>query len=271
MLKISDFSKLSQISIRMLRFYDEKDILKPCIVKENGYRFYDAKQLYVASHIKYLRYLGFDTNQMKAILSIHQSGKDVSKFLQIQLSQLENEQTVIMEKINAIKDTIEKLKKEETIVSYQVEIKDIPEKYMMCRRAIIPSYEKEGLLWAGLNNELKELNKEIAYVENGLVMAVFYDQGYKEKDVDIEIRVEVKGKYEDTENIKFKTIPAIKVASIIFTGGYEHITDISYSIAEWITQHDYKICGPDFSIYHIGYAQTQNPDEFVTEICYPIQ
>ncbi len=36
MLKISDFSKLSQISIRMLRFYDDKDILKPIIIKENG-------------------------------------------------------------------------------------------------------------------------------------------------------------------------------------------------------------------------------------------
>ena len=133
-------------------------------MKGNGYRFYDAKQLYAASHIKYLRYLGFDTNQIKAILSTHESGKDVSKFLQIQLSQLENEQIAMMEKISALKDTIEKLKKEETIVSYQVEIKDIPEKYMMCRRAIIPSYEKEGLLWAGLNNELKELNKEITYV-----------------------------------------------------------------------------------------------------------
>lgn len=38
MLKISDFSKLSRISIRMLRFYDENDTLKSIIVKDNDYR-----------------------------------------------------------------------------------------------------------------------------------------------------------------------------------------------------------------------------------------
>lgn len=271
MLKISDFSKLSKISIRMLRFYDEKNILKPSIVKDNGYRFYDPKQLFVASHIKYLRYLGFETNQMKNILSIYQDGDDISRFLQVHLSELQDEQATITEKIKALSETIEKLQKEETMVSYQVEIKEIPEKYMMCKRGIVPSYDKEGLLWHGMINELKELKMDIEYPENPLTMAVFFDSGYKENDVDIEIRTEVKGHYQDTENIHFKKIPAVKVASITFTGGYEHSTDVSYCIAEWISNHDYKISGPDFSIYHVGYAQTENSQEFVTEICYPIQ
>lgn len=41
MLKISDFSKLSRISIGMLRFYDEQDLLKSILVKDNGYRYYE--------------------------------------------------------------------------------------------------------------------------------------------------------------------------------------------------------------------------------------
>lgn len=101
-------------------------------------------------------------------------------------------------------------------------------------------------------------------------MAVFYDEGYKEKEVDIEIRVEVKGTYQDTENIKFRTIKPLKIASITFTGGYEHITEVCYNIGKWIHEHNYEITGPDFSIYHVGYHQTNNPEEFVTEICFPI-
>ncbi len=34
MLKIGDFSKLSRISIRMLRYYEKHNLLKPCHVDE---------------------------------------------------------------------------------------------------------------------------------------------------------------------------------------------------------------------------------------------
>ncbi|MBS7020246.1 MAG: GyrI-like domain-containing protein, partial [Firmicutes bacterium] len=138
-------------------------------------------------------------------------------------------------------------------------------------RDIIPSYDKESLLWEGLCNELERRQMNIQYAENGMSMAVFYDKGYQEKDVDVEIRVEVKGKYEDTDHIKFRKIEPVKVASITFTGGYEKITEISYCIAKWITEHNYEMNGPNFSIYHVGYGKTDNPEEFVTEICYPIK
>ena len=43
MLKIGDFSKLSRVSIRMLRHYDEIGLLKPVwIDPESGYRYYSA-------------------------------------------------------------------------------------------------------------------------------------------------------------------------------------------------------------------------------------
>lgn len=156
------------------------------------------------------------------------------------------------------------------MMNYQVEVKEIPAKMMMCKRGIIPSYDKEALLWEGLHAELNALNREVNMPDEGASMAVFYDEGYKESEVDVEIRVEVKGQYKDTENIKFRMCEPVKVASVIFKGGYEHITEVSYHIATWISEHNLEITGANFSIYHVGYGQTQNPDEFVTEICYPI-
>lgn len=271
MLKISDFSKLSRISIRMLRFYDEKGILKPSLIKKNGYRYYDAKQLLVALHIQYLRYLDFSTNDIKYILKTYQNNEDISKYLQLHLEQLKEKQNEISEKISALTKTIEKIKEEETIMNYQVEIKTIPAMNVISKRGIIPTYKHEGLLWQGLLNEIKERNIDIKRVENGMIRAIFYDTGYKENDVDVEIQYEVKGKYDDTDNIKFKITEPTQVASITFTGDYEHIKDVSFCIANWISKHNYEICGPDFAIYHIGYYQTQDPNEFVTEICYPIR
>ncbi|HBG11311.1 MAG TPA: MerR family transcriptional regulator, partial [Clostridium sp.] len=60
MLKIGDFSKLSRISIRMLRHYDEISLLVPKNTDSfTGYRYYGEDQLPVASRITALKDMGF--------------------------------------------------------------------------------------------------------------------------------------------------------------------------------------------------------------------
>ena len=50
LLKIGDFSKLSRISVRMLRHYDEIGLLRPVYVDRfTDYRYYDRKP---ASHCR---------------------------------------------------------------------------------------------------------------------------------------------------------------------------------------------------------------------------
>ena len=59
MLKIGDFSRLSMVSIRMLRYYDEHGILSPAYIdKFTGYRYYETKQLSEISNVKLLRDMG---------------------------------------------------------------------------------------------------------------------------------------------------------------------------------------------------------------------
>lgn len=272
MLKISDFSKLSGISIRMLRFYDEKGILLPCKIEENGYRYYDIKQLRLATYIHYFRYLDFSTIEIKMLLKQLENEDDIQNILQDRLEELQKDALMVSEKIISLQKTIEKINQEEIVMKYNVEVKEIPSMYMMSKRGIIPSYDKEGLLWQGLNSELRSTNKKVDIKENGVSMAVFYDEGYKDSEVDVEIRVEVNEKeYGDSENIKFYWTDPVKVASITYTGGYEHITGICTEIAKWLSENNYEIAGPNFSIYHVGYGQTQDSNEFVTEICYPFK
>lgn len=45
MIRIGDFSKLSQVSIKTLRYYDEMGLFKPINVDRfTGYRYYSASQ-----------------------------------------------------------------------------------------------------------------------------------------------------------------------------------------------------------------------------------
>ena len=60
MLKIGEFSKLSRVSVRMLRHYDEVGLLAPSEVDPmTGYRYYSERQLITAGRIAALRALGF--------------------------------------------------------------------------------------------------------------------------------------------------------------------------------------------------------------------
>ena len=81
----------------------------------------------------------------------------------------------------------------------------------------------------------------------------------------------VKGRYQDTEHVKFKDLPAVKVASAVVKGSYLQMGDAYASVVSWINANGYKMNGPMFNIYHVGPGQTQDPDEYVTEVCFPVE
>ena len=99
----------------------------------------------------------------------------------------------------------------------------------------------------------------------------YLDGEYKEENVEIIVSMSVKGKYQDTEHVKFKTLPPVKVASCIVKGCYHQMGEAYATVVSWIKDNGYKINGPMFNIYHVGPVQTQNPNEFVTEACFPVE
>lgn len=104
-----------------------------------------------------------------------------------------------------------------------------------------------------------------------LCAAVYWDREYKESDVDVEIQKTVKGTYPDTEHVKFKTVPAVQVASTTFRGSYEQMTKANEAVAAWVRENGWAFDGAAFFIYHVSPHDTRNPDEFLTEICYPVR
>lgn len=70
LLKISEFSKLSGISRKLLIFYDNQGLLQPYSIDEkNGYRYYSYRQIDTASVIVSLREAGMSLAEIKAYLS----------------------------------------------------------------------------------------------------------------------------------------------------------------------------------------------------------
>lgn len=270
MLKIGDFSKLSRISIRMLRHYDEIELLAPAQIDDfTGYRYYNEEQLAAACRITALKDMGFSLSTIKQILKSYDDPKALSDFLAVKQAEIQAEAVGIQQRLLLLETAIKRLGKDDMAMNYNVVLKTIPQRYVASVRKIIPAYDQEGTLWNIMMSETASL--KMIPEDNCCSLAMFHDEGYKDSDVDVEIQMSVKGKHADTEHVIFKTVPEVEIASATYKGSYEQLTAVNHAVANWVRDNSYEFSGAMFCIYHVSPAQTQNPDEMVTEVCYPIK
>ena len=266
MLKIGEFSKLSRVSIRMLRHYDDLGLLKPAMIDEfTGYRFYKEEQLFVMGRITALKDMGFALADIAKIMDDYDNKEKLEQYLSKQQQELRKISDETEYKLMLLDTARKRLRKEQSM-SFDVTTKVIPERYAATVHMVVPHYEDEGILWG----KLQECKTPLVPADPCLAAAEFLDKEYKEENVEIVVWMTVKGQYEDTENVKFKTLPAVKVASCVIKGSYEQMGEATATVASWIAENGFEVTGPMFNIYHVSPAQTQNPDEYVTEVCFPI-
>lgn len=267
MLKIGDFSKLSRVSIRMLRHYDDIGLLKPADIDTfTGYRYFREEQLFTIARITALKDMGFALTDIISILDSYDDKDKMEEFLlerQKELSKISEETKYKL----MLLDTAQKRLREEQNMSFDVTVKTIPERYAATVHTVVPHYEDEGMAW----DMLRESNLPLVPAEPCLAAAEFLDKEYKEENIEIIVWMTVKGTYPDTEHVKFKTLPAVKVASCVIKGSYDQMNEATATVASWINANGYKVNGPMFNIYHVSPHETQNPEEIVTEVCFPVE
>ena len=270
MFKIGEFSKLTMISIKMLRHYDEIGLLAPETVDSfTGYRYYSARQLEAAGKIQALKSMGFGLATIREILAQYGDAESFRRYLAVRLSQMREESRDLGARLAILENTIERLGKDDNSMKYDVTLKEIPAMQVMSLRGTMPSYDREGDLWQKLYAETA--GQHVQAASPAYAIAVFFDEGFKESDVDVEIRTAVAGSYQDTEHVRFKEVPAVKVASCVIRGSYASVSDACAAIGEWIDAGGWRISGPMFNIYHVSPAMDPNPENWVTEICFPVE
>lgn len=87
----SEFAKVCGVTKHTLFHYDDIGILKPEIVKENGYRYYSYKQFYTFDIIAVLKGTGTPLNEIKEYIQDQNTLHFLSMLKQKQL-QLVDEQ-----------------------------------------------------------------------------------------------------------------------------------------------------------------------------------
>lgn len=269
MLKIGEFSALSGISIHMLRNYDKIGLLKPEQVDSmNNYRFYGEKQIVRANYIQVLKSLGFGLNEISGILMDDILDDRLKTFLESKIREKEESLSITERQIAQMRQALHELDTQNGC-TLSVSVKRLPARRVVSLRDVIREFSEEGLLWERLDRACMKNGVRIADVP--YCMAMTHRVDFERKCIDSEVFRVVGQAGPDIEGLRFSEMPETEAAVVAFQGIYSRIGDINRYIYHWIVENGYRISGKAFNVYYISPGNEPNPENYVTEICYPIK
>lgn len=269
MFNIGEFSKLTQVSIRMLRYYDETGLLKPVSIdKFTHYRRYAAEQIPVLNKIIFMRDLGFNVSEITA--AIHRWDDDsIIELLENKRTEIEN--TIKKEQNRLLKIELAKndIRHNKIAINYNVIIKSVPGYHVLSLRRIVPDYYAEGQLWKEMSAFAKKNN---IYISND-TFTIYHDKDYRDKNVDIEICAPAAQRGKNMRGFAYRTIEPVPImACTMVYGPFENIAGAFLAFACWLQEHNqYRMTGQSRQIVHRGPWNEENADQYLTEIQIPLE
>jgi effector-binding domain-containing protein/DNA-binding transcriptional MerR regulator len=268
--RIGDFSRLTKVSIKAFRYYDELGLLKPVKVDDiTGYRYYSATQLPRLNKILTLKDLGFSLSQVTEIIDSELSTELLTSMLTLRKLELTESIKIDQQKLFRIQRLLTNINEEVSLsmLKYDVLIKKVEPLKIASIRDIIPNYSSQGHIWEELVRYLNQNNVKIVPP----CLVICYDTGYKESNVDVEIAEHIIGSAPGNGRVVFRELESVEeMAYVVHKGSYETLNMAYGSLMKWIEDSGYKIAGPNRELYLEGEWSVKSPDEYITEIQIPV-
>lgn len=263
MLKIGEFSKLSHLTVKTLRFYEKEGLLIPTQTDPwNGYRYYETSQLQAAARIRSYRQLGLSIGEIRSI----QDGADPKQILEAKAQMLLAEKADIDVRLSIIHHILE-----EDNMKYQATIKEIPAAIVYYTETRLNQYSDMMQLIPELGAEMKQLNPDIRCTEPHYEFCEYLDGEYRETDILVRHNEAVDRMGKESDRIRFREIPAAKVLSIFHKGPYNKLGDAYAYLMKYAEENGYRSAGYPRECYINGIWNKESPDEWLTEIQLPIE
>ncbi|MVX65460.1 MerR family transcriptional regulator [Clostridium chromiireducens] len=270
MYTIGQFSKIGRVSTKTLRYYDDIELLKPAYVdRTTQYRYYSYEQALQLLSITELKEYGLKLEEIKAIMD-KQDVDLLKKFLNNKITEIDKEVQNSLKLKDSIEEKIKKIESGGNIMEakkdLKVELKERQPLVVISRRTIT-SMSNISCVIGKVFEDIFKMNLKPA----GPVMTVYHDkQEFDVENADCEICVPVNSNANMEKTEKIKEFAGGLVATTTFVGPYSRLGEAYAKVTKWIEDNGYKYAGAPFDIYLNGPQSVKSPEEFVTEVCFPI-
>lgn len=260
---IGEVSKLFDINIKTLRYYDEINLFKPIFIdKFNKYRYYSADQFEQLNTIMYLKALGMPLNKIK----FHLSTRSIDNIRQL----LEEQKKITVEKIKELQYIERKIENRLKQINYAINYDklNIVEEIEFDERNIILLKEKIKCnkdLELSIRN-LENKSRKKASIFNGKIGVSISKDNLKRKRFN-----EYDSIFSFTDGEEYnkqlrKILLKGTYVTIRFNGNHKDSPSYYDKLLKYIEKNKYEIADDSIEIALIDFGLTTKKSEFITEI-----
>jgi DNA-binding transcriptional MerR regulator len=263
---IGEFSRITGISIKALRFYHEQGLLVPSSVDTaTGYRFYDAEKIDKARIIMRLREMEFSLEDISAMLADCDDEAGI-------LNYLERQKQTLQQRIREDRDVVRSLTE---IINRETEAGRLLENSSFA----VEEKPLEPMLIAGIRMKGKyhecgavfgKLGKVMGRHISGKPFCLYYDGEYRETDADFEPCFPVR-RETSAAGVAVRTLPGGRCLSLLHRGSYDQLGRSYAKILGLAAGRKLTVTLPTREIYLKGPGMIfrGNPKNYLTEIQLP--
>lgn len=265
MLGIGPFSKICQVSVKTLRYYDKIQLLTPAKTDpDTGYRYYTSDQLSRMLLIQRLKRYGFSLDEIKTLLSCHDQHVLSCKLAQ-QIETLRQQVATTQYVITELEQHLRNLERTGDLMSYQnsytIQLVDTePISVISCRQNM--SVEEFGLYYGKL---YEKVGREQLH-PTGKVLALYHDQEFDPACSDIEVALSIA----ETDRAD-RVIPGGLCAFTTHYGPYSGLSDAYGAIVKWLEHSAYEVADAPYEIYRKTQFDKLPPSQWETDIYFPVR
>jgi DNA-binding transcriptional MerR regulator/effector-binding domain-containing protein len=269
MFSIGEFSKISGIPVRTLRFYHEKGLLVPFAVDiETGYRSYDERNVEVARLIVALRALEFSLEDIAEILAGATDDADI-------LAHLERQRESIASRLQHYRGVLKHI---DDIIHHEREAREGTK--MAGNGFEIKEQRLEPIIVAGvrmtgrydeIGTGFGQLYRRVGRYAAGKPLCLYYDCEYRDGDADFEPCVPLK-KSVSVDGISVRELPGGRFVTLVHRGPYQELGRSYARVLKYAKDHGFEVSLPTREVYMKGPGMIfrGNPKKYLTEIQLPV-
>lgn len=267
MYRIGDFSKLTGLSIKTLRFYHEKGLLVPAAVEPgSGYREYNDANLEKARAIVALRSLEFSLDDIAEMLREFADESDLVVYLErrkAELARLIERQRDIASLIDRVIQTENEARQLMRAERFKIETKSL-EPRLMAGIRFRGRYRDCGSRFATLG---RSFGRHI----RGAPFCLYYDDEYREDDADIEACLPIAREIR-VDGVSVRELAGGTFLSLLHRGPYDLLGRSYAEILAHARERKLNVALPSREEYLKGPGMIfrGNPRKYLTEIQLPI-
>lgn len=246
MFKISEFSRLSKVSLKTLRYYDQIGILKPRKVDhDTGYRYYSADQLLELNRILIYKDLGFTLPQISQLLQEDITLEHIQGMFKLKRSEIQQIIDTEQAKLARIEERIGLIEKEGQLETGQeIRITAEDAKPFLFQKA----YGREEDIPDLFRQFDSLLTKEFRPLIQGPQVVLWRDVDGKEDEFEFEVGYFLTCELRSCPDpFQLRTLPPEPmIAAMAFHSNSTFDCAACVHLAKWIEKNNYQIKENEF-------------------------